>query len=227
LAISRDGGKTFSNHLFKAAANINNGSIEGVTGIAVQGDTIYASTVYGGVFISRDGGASFDPTTNGLNPGNGYPSVYDISVNGSMVYAATGSGLSISIDGGRSFTVERSLADAAGKPVLCSKVYVDKNILYVATSDGPYFSADGGKSFAAIGSDAGERNFASSIWVENGIMCVGYYNGLAVSYDGGLSFIHYGAKSGFESGVVESIVMKGTTIYCGTQSYLTILRPRG
>ncbi|MDO6432034.1 sialidase family protein [Flavitalea sp. BT771] len=218
LAMSSDGGKTFTTRVYKSASGYG----FGVTGIAVQGDTVYCASG-NGMLISRDGGASFDTTTNGLiTPGNTTQSMWCVYASGSTVYAGGQNGLFISHDGGRSFTYNDNLKDPSGLRIRVNGIYVQDGVLYLATIQGVAISKDGGQTFS--NHQPNGVPWAGQVAVNGNTISVATGK-LDITTDGGQSFTTYSGEIGLGKNVT-SVATTGNVIYCGSQNSVLKIIPR-
>ena len=104
--------------------------------------------------------------------------VFGIYVEGSMVYAATNSGLSISTNGGSSFTAVNDLNYQT-----VNDVSVSGSTVYAATNNGLYISTDGGATFTF--------KFNASVYgvyASGSTVYAATNDGLRISTDGGATF---------------------------------------
>lgn len=118
LSISTDGGNSFSTSLGDATGYF-------VSGIHVEGNTIYVTSELYGLFISIDGGASYTQktTADGLASNR----IFGIYAAGATIYVATEGGLSLTTDGGASFSNK-----LLGSTI--RSVYALGNTVYAATT---------------------------------------------------------------------------------------------
>ena len=172
--------------------------------ITATGAVLLAGTSGGGVFVSANNGASWDPDNSGLANLN----VHSIVVNGATMFAGTGCGVYLSTNGGGSwFPSDTSSLDIS---VPCLAV-VGQNIL-AATSTGIFRSTDNGKNWASSGLP---NVVVTTFAVDGGNVYAGTYGGgVFLSTNGGSSWIP--KSSGLSDLNVLSIAVNGTTLFAGT-----------
>ena len=168
LAISQDGGETFTSHTdglgFNSAKNIY-----------VDGRGFIYVAIGARVCISKDGGLHFKSFDHGLEGQR----VYDISVDEKgVIYAGTSKGLAVSSDDGANFEYfTDKFFDIGGVRTL----FVDNNkVLYVGNSNGIFISQDGGKNFTHHTDGLGNL-WVNDIVVHQGIIYVATAWGLSIS----------------------------------------------
>ena len=227
LAISTDGGATFTNY------DDTNSGIGGnnVFGVFAVGATVYAATSndYGGVgglSISTDGGATFTnyTTTNGLRSNV----VRGVHVVGSTIYAATDAGLSISTNGGTTFTDSGSSQDGYGVYAVATSPH---NTVYFAThSNGLFISTDGGANFTNYDDNDGlSENDVNGVFAVGSTIYAATIEGLAISTDINATpaFINYVVADGLVDDFVNGVYAVGTTVYAATEGGLSITTDGG
>jgi len=177
-----------------------------VTGVYVNGSTIYAAT-WDGLSISTNGGDSF---TNATGPSS-LDKLTAIYGNGTTIYTVSDSyGLSISTDGGSSWS-NYSTGSIAYSQVWA--VYADSRAIYAGTTQGLSISTDGGanwttKTWAGDGSYSVD-NAVQGVYADGLNVYVGTRGGLRISRDGGDSWT---TKLAYSYGV-EGVYADGLTIY--------------
>jgi photosystem II stability/assembly factor-like uncharacterized protein len=108
-----------------------------VNSITTVGDSvIYAGVGVGGIFISKDKGKNWKNLVN-------TNSVYQIKVNGNIIYALTTSGLLFSKNNG----IAWSIANLGTAPGTINSIDLMDNKIFVATSKGLFVSADTAKTW--------------------------------------------------------------------------------
>ncbi|HEV3455768.1 MAG TPA: hypothetical protein VHG32_04370 [Thermoanaerobaculia bacterium] len=167
-----------------------------VTGLAADPgsrSTLYASTQFGGVFKSTNGGATWAPASSGLDT-NGLATIA-VSPRGTLLAAAV-SGIFRSLDHAASWhrvTLRRQFVEAtqfAFDPFSPLLVYA------AGSTSGAYKSADGGATWARIGAGLGTPPGASSpplvqtlaAGPRRGLLLAGSDYGLYRSADGGATW---------------------------------------
>lgn len=195
----------------------------GVSGVYVEGATVYAAT-FGGLSISTNGGASF--TNRTIANGLGGNSVRGVHEGFGMVCAATAGGLSISIDGGASFT-NRTTANGLGNDFVRG-VYVANGIIYAATDGGLSISTNVGNSFTnrTTANGLGD-NIVFGVYAAGTTVYAATAGGLSISTDGGASFINNTTANGLGSNVVGGVFATATSIYAATNGGLSFCPPLG
>ena len=221
LAISTDGGASFTNRTF-ANSGVGSGGANGnqIKGVYVSGGTIYTAGFNGGVSISTDGGTSF--TTKTTADGLGSNAVNGVYVSGGTIYAATSAGLSISTDGGTSFTTKTATSNALANNSV-NAVYVDGGTIYAATGSGLSISTDGGAHFVTKSLAAGISGLnVRSVYASGSTVYAGTPQALNISSDGGTNFVNKKTVDGLSGNSVGGVYGSGGTIYAVTGGGLSI-----
>jgi hypothetical protein len=199
LSISTDGGNHFSTPFIPV------GDKE-VLGVFVAGQEVYAACGSDGLWISDDGGTTF----NGLGTaviGGGITTVNNVCVSGNIIYAATNKGLYASPTTSDSFT--RMLLPYNQR---VHDVYVSGQDIFVAADfDGLYTSTDGGAHFDnPIVVGGGEQATSVCVAETNRIIYVGSDSGgLYISIDGGQNYTKETTADGLGSDTVYKICVSG------------------
>jgi photosystem II stability/assembly factor-like uncharacterized protein len=117
-------------------------------------DVVFLQTLAGatGLFVSRDGGTSFEEITDNITPGASSFVAFDPSSSSTM-YFASSSGLFRSTDGGHTFAQAGLTPEQIG--AFAATMSVDPNdsrVIYANTDNGNFKSVDAGGHFAEINS---------------------------------------------------------------------------
>ena len=225
LFFSKDGGRNWSGNVIgyldetrKRTENINKNILPKVVGLSLQPgnpDTMLAASSEFGMFRSTDGGASWVPSNEGLNPSKLHRVQFSLS-NPNVAYVATHDGVFRSDDAGESWT-ERNhgLLDKHVNPIAIHPL--NEDIVFVGTSNeiytihpehqrrgliehgGMYKTVDGGKNWVRTDKGIIEAKIAQigahplipfNLWVggESG-------RGNFFSPDGGASWLFSGSMA--------------------------------
>jgi photosystem II stability/assembly factor-like uncharacterized protein len=148
-----------------------------ITGFVIVGTDLFASltamtsTQTGGVYSSKDGGASWQISNNG-NTNN---TVTSIAAIGSTLFISTdGDGVLVSTDNGSNWMRSNS----GLKSLKTYKVMASGTNLYVGTDDGLYISSNNGASWTNLTSSLSNQNITAFIATSSAIVLTnrGYPN---------------------------------------------------
>ena len=198
LSISTDGGDHFSTPFIPV------GDKE-VLGVFVAGQEIYAACASDGLWMSDDGGATFNELGTAVI-GGGITTVLNVFVSGNTIYAATNKGLYTSP------TTSDSFSRILHPPNQVRDVYVSgQNIFVAADYSGLYISTDGGANFDnPIVVGAGEQATSVCVAETNKIIYVGSDSGgLYISTDNGLNYTKKTTADGLGSDAVNKVFVSG------------------
>ncbi|MDH5720171.1 MAG: hypothetical protein OEZ13_06040 [Spirochaetia bacterium] len=174
-------------------------SINNIEHLEIDGNNIYLGKGYGELYVSNDGGATFNQKLSGLN------NIYDLFVDhsNSTLYVATedwvGSAvhdLYVSTDNGATFyTINFSSQ--------INTVYAKSDNLYVGTETGLYYSADGGSSFdpKKTTSDGLMDNRVHDIAASGANLYVLTLDGLTIFVNGWIEYYQYSMSQKYDISV--------------------------
>ncbi len=201
IAISTDGGATFTAHAFYPPDDQR-----AATAVYAEGSRVFvgASPTW---YRSTDGGVTYaaqDLATSGVNRVTG---------SGGTLYLSAGGALAITSDGGRSFTIRNQVNGIGSNSI--DDLFVDGPRVYVGTWQGLGVSTDGGLSFDnRTGSNSGLWNngVAACVAASGSTIWVGTTTTIDVSTNGGQSF----ARLLTGTATPEAIAVSGSDIYLAT-----------
>jgi photosystem II stability/assembly factor-like uncharacterized protein len=186
-----------------------------VRSLAVDGSNIYAGTTEsgsgnGGIFLTTNGGNSWNPVSNGL-PMNQNETVNSIAISGIHIFAATNdAGIFLSTDNGNSWNaVNNGITDT----VITSLAVLGTTIYAGTANQGVFKSTNYGSSWTNTNCPI---QFIRTIYVSGTNIYVGTVGfGIMLSTNNGSSwsFINTGLPTGCD---VLSITQSGTNLFAGT-----------
>jgi hypothetical protein len=169
--------------------------------VAAQGSRIYVGTSEG-LFVSRDGGATFSQRTFGAYDAN---RIVRVAVSGSDVYVATATNLHVSHDRLRTST-------SPFGPVV--DLAVDGDTVYVVAADGDvWVSRDRGGTWSAAALPGG-AGAAYAVAFQGDTVYVGTDGGAAISLDRGTTF---GSLIALDGNPVTRLGAGGDRVYAATE----------
>src|SRR5688572_15053431 len=211
----------YSNDNGLSWSNVHNfGSLCWTYGMAKLNDTVFAATLFNGIWMSPDNGL----TWSAINSGLPLDSVYSILAVGNRLYAGTlNNGVYYSDDSGVSWAA----ANIGLPPNSQVRSMSTDNInIYASATGGLYYTNVGGTSWTQLGFP--NSNAGIVYCVDNAILAAGY-NGMASpmnlyrSLDQGLSWNLFDA--GFPDSciyVVGSLYATDSYVFCGMAENLCI-----
>jgi len=162
---SPDGGSTFT-LVGSAASGLTDTSIESLALAPSSPDVLYAGTMFGGVFKTIDGGATWSEASSGLpsrfqGPFLAVTSLAVDPTDPNIVYAATsGDGVYKTVDGGASWTATIS----PYKVSVATSVAIDPQNpanVYAVVSGGVFKSTDSGATWSALDNGLNKQDVLS------------------------------------------------------------------
>ncbi|OFX31041.1 MAG: hypothetical protein A2X08_18245 [Bacteroidetes bacterium GWA2_32_17] len=225
--------KVIGNNLFAATQNdgvflsTNNGASwtsvnNGLAGSAlsdysleINGSSIYVGTSCGGVYLSTDNGTSWSAVNNGL-PFSSYI-IYSLAASGTNVFVSLyGGGIYLTTNSGTSWTAVNTGLSSLN---VSSLVISGSNIFAGVTGAGVFLSTNDGASwilmnFGLTNSDI--RAFAiSGTYIFAGTWGGGVY----LSQNGGTSWTQMSDGLTGNALFIESLAVKGDTLFAGNGYY--------
>ncbi|MCF6808643.1 hypothetical protein L3V79_09625, partial [Thiotrichales bacterium 19S9-12] len=187
-----------------------------------QNQNIYLGSSGGGLYISSDGGMSWQNITASNEP-NGLASnkVYSVYVSDDIIYAGTLDGLSYSNDNGSTWRTVTSDTTGFAASNNVQSVFANGNNIYVGTTAGLSYSNDNGSTWQTVTSDTigfAASNNVQSVFANGNNIYVGTTAGLSYSSDSGSTWRTITSDTtGFAaSNNVQSVFANGNNIYAGT-----------
>ncbi len=165
----------------------------------VSGKGVYATLLGSGTWSSSNSGFHANPTVN------------DLLVVGSDIYAATDAGVYKSADDAANWV----LKDNGLSSILqVYSVFHSSDFLFAGTSDGLFKSADGGETWVASNSGLPLGSNVESITEMNGSIFLGTFNGLYASADLGDTWLEINnGSTGF--GFISSVGASNSYLFIG------------
>jgi len=158
--VSRDKGTSWGRvpkGTFTASGN------EDMLCIIARGNMVYAG-MYGGYFISYDGGRTFHRTNSFRE---WYVYCYRLAFQNGEVYAATGAGVAVSTNGGQSF-------GWAWEQEVMNDVSVEGDVVCGVSGAGMVISRDGGGSYVSYGGQVGATG-ETAVEIRKDVIYAGFY----------------------------------------------------
>lgn len=188
---------------------------DGLTSVAVSGNTLYVGTYGSGLSVSSNGGSTWTTytTVNGLASNN----VYGLAVVGSTLYAATyGGGLSVSTDAGNSWTTFSTSNGLASNNLQC--VAVSGSTICVGSYGGGLsVSTNNGVSWSNYTQANGlAQNQVFGVYVTGSAIYAATLLGLSVSTNNGSTWTTFNQASGLGDNWVMGVTVANSTIYAST-----------
>jgi len=159
--------------------------IEGgeVRALALSGDTVFAGSDGGGVFISKDGAANWAEVNSGLTSSR----IWTLAVSDSNIFAGTyGGGICRSSDNGTNWIgVNNGLTNS-----FVLSLVVSDTTIYAGTEDGIFKTTDNGDNWFQVDDSPVSTQYGSyqCMAVTGSHIFVGSYNGLFHSPDNGTNW---------------------------------------
>lgn len=181
--------------------------------VAATGTNVYAGRAGGGVEGSIDSGNSW--TTCCYN-GMSYPYIWSIMIDGTNVFAATGSGVYLSTDSAANWTpISNGLtATSPFDTTVLSLLKSGTNLFAGTSGQGIYFSSNYGSSWNAVNNGLTNQN-ARALATDGVNIFAGTSGGgvfLSTNNGGNWNAIN----NGLTNGNISSIAIEGGNIYVGT-----------
>lgn len=183
-----------------------------VNAIAVMGENLFAGTEYGGVYLSIDRGATWNPVNAGL------PNlcVRSVLAHGTLLFAGTwGDGVYCSADSGGHWNP----AGTGMGNLFVTSFYAESRfgvvqpVLLTGTWGGVFQSSDNGQTWTGTNSGLTETH-VRSVMIADGIFFAGTIDGLYRSPDAGQTWS--AANNGLTNTAVISLTHRGIHLYAGT-----------
>lgn len=190
-----------------------------VRSLAVSGNSLFAGTLYHGVYRSTDSGAHWQVVNNGL-PG-GY-AIVSLAVSDTTLIAGTYAGIFVSRDNGGHWLPSRN---GLPQSVAIVALAVSGNHIFAGTfNHGVYVSDDEGKSWKAansglpVGGDNGIK--VTSMAVSDSLLLTGTaHHGVFFSSDGGKTWKGTASFKDNDTAMVSisAVAIYHTTFFAGTK----------
>lgn len=203
--VSADGGITWS-----FTDNIL--STNYITSLAVQGNNLFASCLYGGVFRSTDNGNNFQQIDSGMDYNT---AAWCLAVSDTGIFAGTGSGVYLSTDSGNTWAkVNSGLTDTG-----VYSLAINGRNLYAGTTEGVFISNNFAMSWTISDSGFPTGYFADAVvralTLAGGNIVAGTDSGIYISTNNGISW--QVSNTGLTSYVqVNALLTANGYLYAGT-----------